>query len=267
MLLAALILAATATPERCFTVDHRRVCAVGPRRSGLPLVFFLHGYGGRGTDDDFALESLARRGDFLYAYADGAGPRGEWTEADVPFLTRAIARLVAKLGADRRRVSLVGFSAGGFMALEYACAEPRRLAAAVSLAGTRFEPPRACRPGAVSILQIHGEVDDVVLPAGGVGRRTGRTYLSAAASAQIAATAAGCGALEPSRDPRLELRVQRASGCKDGARVEMWMLPSVGHAAPPTPSFPNQIWDFLSRARSPARPAKKPPAAPRRGSR
>jgi dienelactone hydrolase len=82
----------------------------------------------------------------------------EWRDSDVTFVEKLIAALTAETGADLRRVALVGFSLGGFLASEVAYAQPSPLAAAVNFSGSRFEPAAPCAPGAVSVLFVHGDL-------------------------------------------------------------------------------------------------------------
>src|SRR5215470_1195627 len=67
MVLPVLLAFATAAPawrdayagDRCVAVRDRRVCFVGPFGRSAPLVVYLHGYGGIGSDDTLGLERLA----------------------------------------------------------------------------------------------------------------------------------------------------------------------------------------------------------------
>jgi len=237
--------------DRCVIVDSRSVCVKGPSARNLPLVVYLHGYGGSGDDDALSLRGLATSRRFLYAapdaLADENGHR-EWRTGDVGFIHKLIEQIVATNHSDRKRVYLVGFSLGGFLALEFACTRPDAIAAAVSVSGTRFSPAADCRAGTVSTLQLHGQQDTSVAPAGGVGRRTGRRYLSARAAALLAAGAAGCAtALTSAGQNELGARVERATSCRRGARVELWLLPGVAHA-PDVPGLGGIIWKFLEGA-------------------
>jgi polyhydroxybutyrate depolymerase len=248
MLIALALLLANVPGDRCVQVQNRKVCLQGPTAPGLPLLISLHGYGGAGSDDTL---QLAEREKFLYAAPDALpnlDRQNEWLAADVEFLKELIERLVTAEHADKSRVYLAGFSLGGFLALDFACRHPEQVAAVASASGTRFASPAACVKGSVSTLHVHGEKDTTVNPAGGVGRRTGMAYLSARAAAGIAAAAADCKtALTPIAE-----HVERASGCQNGAVIELRMLPGGGHLPPP---MPEAIWRFLSDPRKSGRGA------------
>jgi polyhydroxybutyrate depolymerase len=248
LVVLALISAAVAQ-DRCVEEAGRKVCLEGPSAPDLPLVIYLHGYGGEGADDALGLHGLAEHERFLYVAPDALKNQDgyrEWRHDDGRFLLELIPRLVAAGHADPSRVYLAGFSAGGFAALELACARPAGFAAVVSVSGSRLEPAEKCAPGAVSTLQVHGEDDTIVSPAGGVGRRTGRRYLSAMAVATQAAEAAGCKSPLAPAQWMAAMRVERASDCRGGAKVELWMVPGMGHRSTVEPKM---IWEFLQARR------------------
>jgi poly(3-hydroxybutyrate) depolymerase len=251
MLIALALLLATPPSDRCVQVQSRKVCVQGPSAPGLPLLIYLHGFGGAGSDDSLRLQQYMGKARVLYAAPDALPNRdgqSEWRTADLAFLKELIERLIVSEHADESRVYLAGFSLGGFLALDFACRHPEHVTAVASVSGTRFAPATACVQGSVSTLQFHGENDTTVNPAGGVGKRTGMAYLSARAAAGIAAAAADCRtALTP-----LGQGVERASGCRDGAVVELSMLPRFGHLLPP---MYEPIWRFLSVARKRGRGA------------
>lgn len=210
----------------CVTIDARRVCATEARSD--TLVVYLHGYGGAGADDSLGLARVAA-GKFRLAAPDAlpnAEGLAEWRDSDAGFISRVIDALAPLVHA--RRVVVAGFSLGAFVALEVACLTPKRVAVVVAVSGSRWKPLHECLAGAVSVLQIHGDADTVVDPAGGVGRRTGRPYVSARAAVEQAAAAAGCsGPLVAGPDG-----VERASGCRSGAVVELRTVHSMGHTPP-----------------------------------
>ena len=241
----ALALIAAAGPERCAQVSDRKVCLEGPAERGLPLVIYLHGYGGKGDDDALGLRALAQSQRFLYAAPDAPmnqHDQRDWKTPEVVFLHDLIPKLVAAGSADAKRVYVAGFSLGGFRALDLACLRPEGIAAVVSVSGTRLEPAAKCVPGSVSTLHVHGEEDSTIVPAGGISHRTGLPYLSARAAAGLAAEGAGCKTgLSPAFGPP-GIHVERASGCRDGAVVELWRVPRMGHSSRVPP---RALWDFL----------------------
>ena len=150
-----------------------------------PLLILLHGYSGSGEGDaaEFELASAADAGGFVSAYPDGSvDSQGNrfWnaTDAtcdfdrtgvdDVGYLTGVIDEIQAELEIDPKRIYVFGHSCGGFMAYRLACDEAGVVAAIVSVAGATYADSAKCAPSApVSVVQIHGTADDIVLYKGG----------------------------------------------------------------------------------------------------
>src|SRR5690606_10112325 len=79
-----------------------------------------------------------------------------------------IGQAAAHPRVDPRRVYLVGFSNGGFMAYRAACEMSSRLAGIISIAGAIPSDPASCKPErALSVVQIHGDRDPIVKFEGG----------------------------------------------------------------------------------------------------
>ena len=177
-----------------------------------PLLILLHGYTGSGQDIDtyFDLGPAAEARGFVYAFPDGTydndGNRF-WnaTDAccaldqvgvdDVTYLTDVISEIRAELAIDPKRIALVGWSNGGFMSYRMACDQADLVAAMVSLAGATFADPADCAPSEpVSVVQIHGTADDVILYEGGepLTDATG-PYPGAETTAESWAMYDGCG--------------------------------------------------------------------------
>lgn len=251
------LLAATAAPaaERCVEVQGHKVCGEPAGAPHRPLLVFLHGYGRSGKDDELGLcRAAAARGWGCVAPDARPNQAGhtEWQAADAEFVTAAIRDFAAAFRSDPRQIELAGFSLGGFLALDLACAHPDLIAAVASVSGTRFAPVPQCHSGSVSTLHVHGENDTVVAPAGGVGKRTAKRYLSDLEAAEISAEAAGCtGKLAAAGTNAFGAQVRRASKCRGDAAVEVWMLPGVAHVPPP--AIDSGILDFLARHPRPAR--------------
>src|SRR5262249_40350670 len=83
---------------------------------------------------------------------------------DVGAVVALIDDQVKRHGVDPKRVYLVGFANGGFLAQRVACEHADKVAAVVSIGGGA---PEKCAPSSpVSVLDVHGDEDDVV-PADG----------------------------------------------------------------------------------------------------
>ena len=148
-----------------------------------PLIVLLHGYGSfvRQVDEYFQLSQWIDKRGFGALYPEGTVDQFEarhWngtdeccdifgTEIDdVGYLTSLIAE--AREIAAFDQVFAVGHSNGGFMSYRLACEDVAGLTAIVSLAGGAFSNPDDCRvPTPLSVLQIHGTNDEIVLYEGG----------------------------------------------------------------------------------------------------
>jgi polyhydroxybutyrate depolymerase len=147
-------------------------------KPGAPLVLALPGAGQ--TASDFATytgySQLADRDGFSVAYPTATGTRPFWNITDnmagkpddVAYLRRVVAAALAATCADPDRVGVTGVSNGGGMSVRMACDAADVVSAAAPVAGGYGSLP-ACHPSRpVPILEVHGEVDQVV-PYGGKG--------------------------------------------------------------------------------------------------
>lgn len=249
----------------------RRYVSYVPRaddgRSALPLVVLLHG---TTSDPEQQLElsefrPLADAGPFAVVAPEGLGhawnvpadPRGP---DDVAFVRDVIDDAQVAFALDARRVFVAGFSAGGRLASELACALPERIAAIAAVGGIR--PPRRCSTQhAPAVLALHGTADPVNPYDGG-----GPAYWQTSVEDAIEAWRAhdGC---EPARrdhvSPSVERRTFRCSGVD---MVVLYRISGMGHQwpgssmdlgapfGPPTHEIcaSQIIWDFFRRRMSDA---------------
>ena len=284
LLLASLALAGGAAPAGTFargTLGGRAYRAWVPTRPapGRPLVVALHGCWQ--TPEDFALgtrlnDAAERRGLVVVYPAQGRGdnpyrcwnwfePAQQKAGGSEPAQILAIARRVqGERGLRDRRVIVLGFSAGAWMAVNLACAAPDLVAGVGALAGGPYRcaggpedaiqcmrgtardtaaSAAACGPARdLRVSLWHGAVDTVVSP-------TNLTALEAMFARQLGAsggvTATDEGAIHAVyRDPR-------------GAPVlETWLVRGMGHAWsggdargthtwPAGPSATERMLDFL----------------------
>ena len=158
----------------------------------LPIVFLLHGYGASATVQDayFMASAEARRSGYYLVLPDGtmdASGRRFWNATpaccdfaptgvdDVAYLTGLLDEAVAALPIDEDRVYFIGHSNGGFMSYRMACELSDRIAAIVSLAGSDFIGDMDCVPTQpVSVLQVHGDMDETIGYAGTAGYPSAR---------------------------------------------------------------------------------------------
>ena len=161
--------------------------------------------------------------------------------------------LASRYHVDPKRVFVLGHSNGGFMAHRLACDLASRVAAIVSMAGATYAEPNHCHPSEpVSILQLHGDLDAVILFGG--GPLFGGTYPSASQTAATWASLNGCtGARANAGTADLvvdllgaETRIERYAGCPARGAVELWTMVGAPHVPALRSEAPGLLWDFLS---------------------
>ncbi len=86
---------------------------------------------------------------------------------DVAYLTAVVKRVRELHRVDEKRVFVLGYSNGGFMAHRLACDAADTFAGAVSLAGAAAQRPGCAPARPLALLEIHGDADDIVPYAGG----------------------------------------------------------------------------------------------------
>ena len=270
--------ALTATPA---SADSAALVAARPYRlvepedydpgEAAPLVIVLHGYG-QGADfgEYFNLDPVAGRHGALVAYPLGtpdALGRRFWnaTDAccdlfgrgvdDVAYLRAVIDDVSSRYRVDARRVSVVGYSNGAFMAQRLACELDSRIAAVVAVAGVNWADPALCAPlGQVAVLQVHGDADTVVRYLG--GRMLGGPALAPSVRTSIEGwrDRNGCGpapkiletALDIASDlAGAETAVERYEGCGRGGAAELWTVHGGDHDIVFSAEFAEAVWRFL----------------------
>jgi len=152
-----------------------------------PLVVLLHGYteNGSGQDAYMKISPQADTYGFLFIAPNGTRePVGQgsrfWNATDAccnfygsdvddsGYIRNLIDEIKGHYSVDENRVYLIGHSNGGFMSYRMAVDHPDTIAAIASLAGAapnELSGPKPEHP--VSILQIHGTEDQVILYDGG----------------------------------------------------------------------------------------------------
>lgn len=149
-----------------------------PEGGERPGIFvYLHGYAAtaEGAAGHAPLtEPVLRRG-MAFLAVEGqpetlSGKGLDWGVADGftaarddhAYLARVIDDAAARFGLDRDRVLLAGYSRGGSLVWDIACAEPGLAAAYASYAGAFWEPmPESCG-GPVHLYHAHGFADRTV---------------------------------------------------------------------------------------------------------
>ena len=235
----------------------------------MPLVVLLHGFGGSGASQDqyFGLQPLADSRGFLYVHPDGTlnviGKQfwdatnaccGFGTQVDdVAYLSALVQNVQSNYNVDPKRIFFVGHSNGGFMSYRMACDRADLVAAIVSLAGATWDDNTKCSPSEpVSVLQIHGTADEVIGFEGGT--LLGNDHPGARET--VADWSANNGCTGPTAEvptpldldssiPGDESSATEYTGCPVAGAVELWVIPGAPHTPPLSPSFAEDIIDFL----------------------
>lgn len=231
-----------------------------PHPGPHPFLLLLHGLGGEGSP---LVSLLGGAFDGVVAAPDGlmdSQGRRFWnaTDAccdfdarrpdDMAYLRAVIETAVRQHEVDPKRVYLIGYSNGGFMAHRLACELKDGVAGIVSIAGAS---PRhlKCKGSTPRVLQIHGSQDTTVPYSGGAGRVVGEQP-GALGTVQGWADLAGC--KEPHSErrdllpvvPGKETHVLSFAGCRGGP-VELWTLAGVGHQIPQLDALRPHLLEFL----------------------
>jgi polyhydroxybutyrate depolymerase len=235
-----------------------------------PLLLLLHGYGASGAVQAFYLgyQQYVDTGGFLFAAPDGttnADGKKFWNASDaccdfektgvddVAYITSLIDDISATYNVDSKRIYLIGHSNGGFMSYRMACEKSDRIAAIISLAGASFKDATDCKPSAkVSILQIHGDEDNVILFAGGInsgvpypGAEESVEQWAAANSCQTTRETSGSWDLVPALSGA-ETEGMTSEGCPAGVDVDLWRIKGGGHVPFFSAEFAAQTWKWLA---------------------
>jgi polyhydroxybutyrate depolymerase len=243
----------------------------------------LHGLGGSGAELQRALDLRALAGELGFAFIAPEGHldysgRRFWNasasccnfdalEVDhVAALSGWIDAALKHPRVDARRVYLVGFSNGGFMAYRAACELAPRLRGIFSIAGAGPSEALACHPQQqLSVVHIHGDADAIVAIDGGhlfADLRRPR-HPSAEASLRLFSELDGCGpGLRFERDLDLDPRISGAEtqvlafpDCSFGA-VELWRIRGGDHASGLSRRSLRAIWEFIRNDGARVRPAQ-----------
>jgi polyhydroxybutyrate depolymerase len=236
-----------------------------------PLLILLHGYA---LDSKLAvgywhIGPIAEAHGIIYVAPDGTkDDKGKefWnaTEAccgpanadvdDSAYLAAVIDDVTSRYDVDPHRIFVVGHSNGGFMAYRMACDHADVVAGIVSLEGAMIGGNTKCEPSEpVSVLAIHGQADDVIRYGGGKSPTGSANYPGAVASVKAWAGLDHCDPSPvPGQPPTRTLvsglpsaQVQAYPGCDDGTAVELWSQPRGGHDPNITPTFTEQVVQFL----------------------
>jgi len=235
-----------------------------------PLIIGLHGYTAKSpyAQSYFALGKVANEKGILTVYPSGSKDSNGslfWNATpaccnfnaskvdDEAYLLSIIDSVSKDYSVDPARIYIIGHSNGGFMAHRMACNQSNRIAAIVSLAGTTYSDSKSCKPTSpVSVLQIHGNNDAVILYTGGY--LFSSAYPSARKTIDLWGKINECGKEPNSILPRLDLdkklagaetTVLRYKGCKAGVTSELWTINKGKHSPEFSATFAKSVVGFL----------------------
>jgi polyhydroxybutyrate depolymerase len=252
----------------------RPAWVVAGEGSAKGVLLALHGYGDTGANFAMALglPALARREGFVLVAPDGTpDQRGNrfWnaTDAccnffgaavdDVAYLRGLVEEVGAAYHVERGRRYVLGLSNGAFMAHRLACEAADAIAAIVPIAGTTWNDLGRCRPSSpVSVLQVHGDADRIILYRGGgnvLGLGKG-DYPGAAVAVERWAGLDACSgtrvpdppALDLAHEPGAETTVEQITGCPAGIDLRLFTMRGAPHVPAFTPAFGERVWSWLA---------------------
>ena len=262
----------SADPSAAFDPPaHLRLPSTLQAGERVPLLLVLHGFGVSSTllIAKAGLNQVADQKKFAYLAPEGARDelgRPFWNAGksccdldhrgldDVKRLRELLDANSSNAAVDPKRVFLIGFSNGAFMAQRLACDVGDRIAGVISVAGAAPSAEVACtQQTSLAFLEIHGDADPIVHYAGGTvfDRTDVAPHTSASDTARYWAEHLSC-ALTPHDDtpidlepyvPDRETAVQHFDGCR-GA-VELWTVKGGGHYVALQPPALEAMWTFM----------------------
>jgi polyhydroxybutyrate depolymerase len=143
-------------------------------RPDAPLVFVLHGYGGKAEGYRPEMLETARKHGFAVCYPQGAKDgkgkncwnvgysfQKDYKTDDVDFLCYLAKYLQKKYGFKKQNTFLTGMSNGGEMCYQMAAQRPDAFAAYAPIAGLTMEWSYKKNPHkkAVPLMEVHGTLD------------------------------------------------------------------------------------------------------------
>lgn len=240
--------------------------------TAVPLVLVLHGYGFDGSvqENYFAAGDLVDDEGVLLASPDGTiNPNGDrfWNGTDfccdfyesgvddAGYLRGLIEEIQAEYAVDPKRVFVMGHSNGAFMAYRLACESADLVAGIVGLAGTTFADPADCAPSEpVSVLHIHGDLDDTIAYAGATVPNAG-TYPGAVATVETWGGYDGCTGVVGTAgtfdlDASIggeETTISNVGGCASPTGVTLWTIEGGSHIPTWNGTFASHAWGWLEQ--------------------
>lgn len=244
----------------------------------VPLLIALHGGGGRAKSMLSKTDINAKSDEegFIALYPNGICrllPLRTWNVGfccglalkrnvdDVGFIKTLIERMLISYNINESKIFVTGHSNGGILAYRLGSELSDMIAAiapvAASIGGYETEDSDLwiiSQPEhPISVLAIHGRLDENVPYDGGRGNNTGgrRSFLSVNDSISFWINANNC-TTEPITDTTGNITIDLYTGGNQGTIVMLYTLENGGHSWPGSPQDPIQelsatdiIWDFF----------------------
>ena len=215
-----------------------------------PIVFALHGKGGKNTSWVNQLKSFTDSGEFVGIYPQGH--LDSWnlgTEPskadDVAFINSIIKELENYNNLNMNKIYAIGTSNGSGMVNKLGIHTSHFKAIAPVVSQLMESMPIQDNTKPLSIFQINGAKDSTIPIDGGIA--FGHNFLDALKSAELWAINFEC-ALPPQKKINNDKTIYTFNGCNDNKEIKYIRVENGGHNLRPTyPNMFSDIWNFFKR--------------------
>ena len=215
-----------------------------------PIVFALHGKGGKNTSWVNQLKSFTDSGEFVGIYPQGH--LDSWnlgTEPskadDVAFINSIIKELENYNNLNMNKIYAIGTSNGSGMVNKLGINTSHFKAIAPVVSQLMESMPIKDNTKPLSIFQINGAKDSTIPIDGGIA--FGHNFLDALKSAEQWAINFEC-ALPPQKKIMNDKTIYTFIGCNDNKEIKYIRVENGGHNLRPTyPNMFSDIWNFFKR--------------------
>ena len=215
-----------------------------------PIVFALHGKGGKNTSWVNQLKSFTDSGEFVGIYPQGH--LDSWnlgTEPskadDVAFINSIIKELENYNNLNMNKIYAIGTSNGSGMVNKLGIHTSHFKAIAPVVSQLMESMPIQDNTKPLSIFQINGAKDSTIPIDGGIA--FGHNFLDALKSAELWAINFEC-ALLPQKKINNDKTIYTFNGCNDNKEIKYIRVENGGHNLRPTyPNMFSDIWNFFKR--------------------
>ena len=215
-----------------------------------PIVFALHGKGGKNTSMVNQLKSFSDSGEFVGIYPQGH--LDSWnlgTEPskadDVAFINSIIKELENYNNLNMNKIYAIGTSNGSGMVNKLGIHTSHFKAIAPVVSQLMESMPIKDNTKPLSIFQINGAKDSTIPIDGGIA--FGHNFLDALKSAELWAINFEC-ALPPQKKIMNDKTIYTFIGCNDNKEIKYVRVENGGHNLRPTyPNMFSDIWNFFKR--------------------